>query len=148
MPASHYIDEEKKIIFTDWHGEPSDSNLVDALNIYLSDIRSRPELDGFNELVDFSDTKGLKLSVNALIELGKTASKFDKPDSNKLAIVVNSSLAYGLARMYGVYRNYNPQSTKQVLVFRSKVEAMAWLDSKEETKIDSDDFFVQKNRSE
>ena len=144
MPASHYIDEENKIIFTDWHGEPNDSDLVDALNNYLRDIKSKPELDGFNELVDFSEAKGLKLSINALIVLGKIASKFDKPIKNKLAIVVTSSLAYGLARMYGIYRNYNPQSNKEVHVFRSKTDAMAWIKSQEEPKDDLDDFFRTK----
>jgi hypothetical protein len=147
MPATHYLVEEKKIIFTDWHGEPSDNDLVDALNIYLRDIKSRPELDGYNELVDFSDTKGLKLSIDVLIELGKIASKYDKPGNNKLAIVVNSSLAYGLARMYGVYRNYNPQSSKEVQVFRSKAEAMVWLESIEVTKNDKDHFSCKNNNN-
>ena len=128
MPASHYIDKENKIIFTEWHGEPSDSDLIDALNIYLSDIKNRPELDDFNELVDFSDIRGLKLSIDALIELGRIASKFDRPGNNKLAIVVTSTLAYGFARMYGIYRNYNPQSNKKVLAFRSKEDAMEWLE--------------------
>ena len=148
MPATHHIDKENKIIFTGWHGEPSGSNLIDALNIYFRDIKSKPELKDYNELVDFSDTKGLKLSIDVLIELGKIASKFDKSGNHKLAIVVNSSLAYGIARMYGVYRNYNPQSNKKVNVFRSKTEAMAWIESKVEPKSDSDDFFLQKNRSE
>jgi hypothetical protein len=147
MPANHYIDEEEKIIFTEWCGEPSDSDLVEALNIYFRDIKNRPELDGFNELVNFSNTKGLKLSITALIELGKIASKFDKPTDTKLAIVVNSSLAYGLARMYGIYRNHNPQSRKEAQVFRSKLEAMVWLESNEGPKTDSDDFSVQNNIS-
>jgi hypothetical protein len=129
MPANHYIDEEEKIIFTDWQGEPNDSDLVDALNIYLRDIKSRPELDDFNELVDFSDTKGLKLSITVMIELGKISSKFDKSGNNKLAIVTSSTFTYGLARMYGIFRKHNPQSNKKVLAFRSKEEAMDWLKS-------------------
>ena len=129
MPVNHDIDEEKKIIFTEWQGEPDDSDLVEALNIYFRDIKSRPELDGFNELVDFSDTRGLKLSITILIELGKISSKFDKPVNNKLAIVTSSSFTYGLARMYGIFRKHNPQSNKKVLAFRSKEEAMEWLES-------------------
>jgi hypothetical protein len=144
MPANHYIDEENKIIFTEWHGEPSDNDLVGALNIYLSDIKSKPELEGFNELVDFSNIRGLRLSIDVLIELGKIAAKFDKPGDSKLAIVVSSTLVYGFARMYGIYRNSNPQSTKKVFVFRSKTDAMTWLISKEEPKKNLSDFFVQK----
>ena len=141
MPATHNIDKEKKIIFTSWYGEPKNSDLSDALNIYIRDIKSSSELDGFNELVDFSEIKGLNISVNALIELGKVASKFDKPGNKKLAIVVSSSLAYGLARMYGVYRNFNSQSNKKVLVFRSKEGAMEWLELSNESENDKEAFF-------
>ncbi len=141
MPANHYIDEENKIIFTEWHGEPSDSDLVDALNIYLNEIKSKPELDSFNELVDFSGTRGLKLSIDVLIELGKMASKFDKPGTNKLAIVVSSSVAYGFARMYGIYRSYNPQSSKEVRVFKIKEEALKWLEANEVIRNDKEPFF-------
>ena len=137
MPAVHFIDEENKVIFTTWNGEPSDSDLVEALNNYFSNIKNKPELSDFNELVDFSDTRGVKLSINTLIELGKVASRYDKPpqtaDRGKLAIVVTSSLAYGLARMYGIYREYNPQSNKEVLVFRNRDEAVAWLKSENGT---------------
>ena len=131
MPAKHYIDEENKTIFTEWYGEPSDSDLVDSLNIYLRNIKSKPELDDFNELVDFRDTRGLKLSIDALIELGKIASKFDKPGNNKLAIVVSSSLVYGFARMYGIYRRNNPNSSKEVRVFKIMKEALEWLEVNE-----------------
>lgn len=147
MPANHFIDKENKIIFTSWDGEPSDSDLIDALNIYLRDIKNNSELYDYNELVDFTGTQGIKLSINALIELGKIASKFDKPldksVKNKLAIVVTSSLAYGLARMYGIYREYNPQSNKKVLVFRSKEEAMAWLESSDAIENDKEPFFFK-----
>ncbi|MCK5467171.1 MAG: hypothetical protein KAI99_01635 [Cyclobacteriaceae bacterium] len=141
MPASHNIDKENKIIFTSWYGEPENNDLVDALNIYLRDIKSSSDLDGFNELLDFSEIKGVNLSINALIELGKIASKFDKPGNNKLAIVVSSPLTYGLARMYGAYRNFNPQSNKKVLAFRSKEEAMVWLKSSDVIENDKESFF-------
>ncbi|MFC1837390.1 STAS/SEC14 domain-containing protein [Thermodesulfobacteriota bacterium] len=148
MPVTNYIDKKNKIIITSWHGEPSDSDLIDALNIYLRDIKSKPELNDYNELVNFGDSQGFKLTANALIELGRIASKSDKPGNNKLAIVVSSPLAYGLARMYEVHRNFNPQSTKKVLVFKSEIEAKTWLEPQEEPKTDSEDFFVQNNGSE
>ena len=146
MPANHYIDNEEKIIFTDWQGEPSDGDLVDALNNYFRDIKSRAELDGFNELVDFSDIRGLKLSITVMIELGKISSKFDS-SGNKLAIVTNSSFTYGLARMYGIFRKHNPQSNKEVLAFRSKEDAMEWLKSSDVVENDKA-IFQKRNTSD
>ena len=125
MPAVHFKDEEDRTIFTAWNGDSSDNDLFEARNNNFRNIKYSPELS------DFSDSRGVKLSINTLIELGKMASRHDKPphtkDREKMAIVIGSSMTYGLTRIYGIYRGYNPQSSKEVQVCRNRDDAVAWL---------------------
>jgi uncharacterized protein (DUF169 family) len=56
-----------------------------------------------------------------IAEYGK--SIFIKP--SRIAIVAPQDLAYGLSRMFGVYRDQESHSSAGV--FRNKKEAMEWL---------------------
>jgi hypothetical protein len=52
----------------------------------------------------------------------------DQPrTSTKFAIVAPDDLAFGLGRMYGAYRRLDERSTKEVGVFRTVAEALAFL---------------------
>ena len=67
------------------------------------------------------------LKVNDLRRLGKIAAKYDKLDTNsKLAFVVSSTISYGIARMYSIYRGLYSES-KELRVFKNKPDALAWL---------------------
>jgi len=60
--------------------------------------------------------------------LGRIAQRTDQPAvQTKLAIVISSTLAFGLAQMYITYRNLAPNSNKQLNVFKNYNDAFEWL---------------------
>ena len=128
MPASHTIDHKNRLIETRWIGEPGDEDLVKALTKYLREIRSRSEFATYNELVNFSNLAGTRISKDGLQMLIASAEKYDRPGiRSKLAFVAGTNLTYGLTRMYAIYRSFSPKSTKQIQVFKTRSAAMAWL---------------------
>lgn len=128
MPAIHQIDIKNKIIITTWDGEPTAGELADALIAYQEKLKCKPEYRDFNEIVDFSETKGGWISSDGLRRLVTIAQRYDRPDSKiKLAIVVKSTLAFGLARMYETFRSFSPKITKEMRVYRVKAEALRWV---------------------
>jgi hypothetical protein len=60
--------------------------------------------------------------------LAKVSATMDSPENRtKFAIVAPDQLVHGLGRMYQTYRATAPGSTKQVGVFHTLPEAMAFL---------------------
>lgn len=131
MPVFHKIDNENRLIITRWQGEPTVSEMVDALLAYHAKIKSKPEFLDYDELLDFSETDGIHIDSISLKRLGEIAVSFDRPSFRiKLAIVAKSTLGYGLARMYEIARGINSKATKEVNVFREESEALKWLMAK------------------
>ena len=128
MPAKHYIDEHNRLIVTTWHGEASDSELIEAIIEYQNKIKSHPDYVSYNEILDLSKVEGVALTTDGLKQLGRTASKTDhKEVTTRLAIIVQSSLLYGLARMYEAYRNLIPSSNKEIRIFKDEQAATKWV---------------------
>ena len=128
MNATHKIDSELRIIFTHWKGEASGESMMAALNDYQQTLLSDHALLHYHELVDFSGITDVKLSTEEIIQLGRLASNLDpQTGKHKLALVVGSNLAYGLARMYASYRNAGKKSAKKIAVFREYDPALEWL---------------------
>ena len=126
MPATHHIDHTKKLIVTTWDGEPTTQDLSEALRIYQKYIRRKPDVLDYDELVDFTNIDGFKLSLKGLTELAYTADELDKTVANcKLAIVVKTTFTYGLAQMYKTCRNLF--SKKEIHIFKDKSSALNWL---------------------
>ena len=129
MPATHQIDEKNRLIVTSWEGEPSVQDLFNALRKYQKEIKSKSEYQNFDELVDFSKIEGFRLRSKGLRLLSHTASTFDKSTGTcKLAFIVSTTLAFGLARMYEIYRSFSSKN-KEIRVFRDKPSALNWLGS-------------------
>lgn len=127
MPATHHIDEQNKLIVTTWDGEPTVQDLSKALKKYQNEIKSKPEFQDYNELVDFTKIKGFKLSSEGLGMLSHTAGSLDESTGKcKLAIIVKTTLAFGLARMYEMLRSFGPRK-KEIRVFKDKSSALNWL---------------------
>ena len=127
MPAIHHIDKKNKLIITTWEGEPTTLDLSDSFKVYQRDIKSKPEFFDYDELVDFSKNECFKLSSDGLRALSNLATSFDESVANsKLAIVVNTILSFGLARMYELYRSLGPKK-KEIRVFKNKSSALTWL---------------------
>jgi hypothetical protein len=130
MPAEHKIDADKKLIVTTWTGEVFDSELIKALSAYQQTIRNRPEYATFNEIVDFSKGSHYHLSISGIQRLVEIATATDvRGTKTKLAIVVNTPLAYTLARMYQIFRELRPGGSKILRVFHTYDEASNWVGS-------------------
>jgi hypothetical protein len=131
MPAEHKIDTNIRCIITTWSGEAADRALIEALAVYQRTIKSRPEYATFDEIVDFSNASNYDLSVSGIQRLVELGSTTDAPGTRtKMAIVVTTPVAYGLARMYQAYRGFMPHGSKVLRVFRTNEDARNWVENK------------------
>jgi len=126
MPAEHHVDNNAKLIITSWEGEAVDIDFINAIKKYQEEIQSNPNYIGYNEVVNFSKVTNIKLTPQGLKSIGRIASNTDKKNT-KLALIVNSNLAYSLARMYQGYRYFFKKASKEVRVFKRKNEAFDWV---------------------
>jgi len=128
MPAHHVIDKKNKLIVTTWEGDVVDIDLIEALKIYQQEIQGHPDYLGYNELVDFSNVGRIKVTTEGIKNIGRTASTTDQNGiDRKLAFVVSSDLAFGLARMYEVYRSFSRKTNKEVRTFKNRSDACKWV---------------------
>lgn len=127
MPADHHIDNKTRLIITTWEGDAVDIELIEAIQNYQKEIQTNPAYIDYNEVVDFRAATSIKLTPRGIQSLGSVAVKTDrfKRDS-KLAIVVGSTLAFNLARLYVSYRNLGKNSNKEIRIFKNVQEAREW----------------------
>jgi hypothetical protein len=125
MPIEFYVDHERRTVFAKGRGVLTNDELVN----YQQQVWSRPEVAGFDELMDMSVVKEIGgLSTAGVQELADLSAAMDRTDvATRFAVVAPDDLAFGLARMYGAYRETSPHSTKQVAVFRTRADALRWL---------------------
>lgn len=128
IPVEHRIDKENKLIITSWRGVATDKAFTTALLNYHQNIKSNPDYQTYDELLDFRAISEYNLTTKGLIELGKIAQRSDRPDiKTKLAILVASNMAYGLSSIYISYRMLLPDNNKKLKAFKSLEEALSWL---------------------
>jgi hypothetical protein len=131
MSAVYKIDLHNKLIITSWSGDVIDSELIDALTHYQQNIKSRPEYRLFDEIVDFSNANKFHLSSDGIERLVRIGASGDSPETTtRLAVVVSSQVAFGLARMYETYRSLVPSGTKVMRVFKNYNDALEWIANK------------------
>ena len=130
MPAIHSVDYDAKLITTTWEGEATDAMLYDAFKKYHAFLLNEPVLLEFNEVLNFSDVDLQNLTTQGLIQLTQIAFNIDhdRTQVTRIAIVVNSILAFGMARMYEIYRSFSPKNKKKLRVFRDLDEALSWIE--------------------
>ena len=127
MPANHHIDNNNQIIVTTWEGEARDIEFIEAIKKYQNNIQNHPNYINYNEVVDLSKVTSLKLTTEGIKTISSIASTTDTKDINKkLALIVSSNLAFGLARMYEAYRSYSKNANKEIRVFKNEMEAFKW----------------------
>lgn len=127
MPIAYQIDVELRRVVATAHGTLTDADVFG----YQHEVWSRADVAGFDELVDMTRVDHVEIpmpSAERLRTLAATSAEMDAAGSSRFAIVAPGDLAYGLGRMYGVYREIDQRSKKEVRVFRSLDEAVAWLD--------------------
>jgi hypothetical protein len=125
MPIDYLIDHEQRVVLARGRGVLTDEDVFG----YQHEVWSRPEVAGYDELVDMSEVEQIALpSVGRVRTLARLSASMD-PSSHesKLAIVAPEDLAFGLGRVYEAYREGNDQSSKRVGVFRSRADAWTFL---------------------
>jgi len=128
MPANHHIDNNAQLIITTWEGEAHDIEFIDAIKKYQKDIQNHPDYINYNEVVDFTKVTGVKLTTEGIKNIGHIASTTDINEVNrKLAFIVSSNLAFGLARMYEAYRSFSKNANKEIRVFKTEKDAFEWV---------------------
>jgi len=129
MLVSHRIDHDNKVIITSFAPEEVTLTLfIDTFSNYKEELKYLPDFQKYHELVDFRPITSFNISASELKEFSKIAtSTDDKEDITRLALMVDSTSAFTLAKVYETLRNFHPKSKKQVKVFRDIDEAFAWL---------------------
>jgi hypothetical protein len=125
MPIDYLIDHEQRVVLARGRGVLTDEDVFG----YQHEVWSRPEVAGYDELVDMSEVEQIALpSVGRVRTLARLSASMDPSSpASKLAIVAPEDLAFGLGRVYEAYREGNDQSTKRVGVFRTRADALTFL---------------------
>src|SRR5262245_27846990 len=125
MPIDYRVDHERRLVLAEAHGAVT----ADDIFSYQREVWSRPDVGGYNELVDMSDVeKIVEPSSDGMRRLAKLSAQTDPArGGTKFAIVAPQDFAFGLGRMYEAYRALDPRSTKELAVFRTREDAFQWL---------------------
>ena len=130
MPAKYHIEDEANIIIIKWEGNITTSELIEVIKEYQKNIQRNPDYINYNEIFDASTVTKIRITINGLLKVGRTASKTDHLFTNKkLAIIVSSNWAFRIARLYETYRNMGVESCKKIRVFKDENEAITWAKS-------------------
>jgi len=127
MPLKYHIDHARRLVVARGSGVLTGADIFD----YQREVWSRPDVVGYDELVDMTGVTEIATAIpagdnfRALAALSAAMDPAETP--SKFAIVAGEELAFGLGRMYQTYRELDPKSTKEVRVFRTLTEAMAYL---------------------
>jgi hypothetical protein len=125
MPIEYWIYHGQRVVMARGYGTFIDEDIFG----YQKDVWSRPEVHGYNELVDMTDVEDIPLPSNERIqELAKLSVGMDASGSpSQMAIVAPTGFTFALGHIYGIYRRIEKQSTKEVRVFQTMEEALAFL---------------------
>ncbi|HEV8377164.1 MAG TPA: hypothetical protein VGR38_13120 [Candidatus Polarisedimenticolia bacterium] len=125
MPIDYSIDHGRRLVLARGIGILTDEDVFR----YQGEVWSRADVSGYDELMDMSKVKQVALpSVKRVRKLAQLSAGMDAgPAGSKFAIVAPSDLAFGLGRMYEMYREMEARSNKEAGVFRSLGEALAFL---------------------
>jgi|SRR5581483_2196298 len=125
MPIDHHIDHEKRLVVARGCGTVTAQELLD----YQRTVWSRPEVTGYHELADMTAVEKFDSpSPSGVWALASVSSAMDPPaGGGKFAIVAPQAIAFGLGRMYQAYRNIESRGGKEVGVFHTLGEALAFL---------------------
>jgi hypothetical protein len=123
--ASHYeIDKERRLIIS------TASGVITLPEVWAHQERlaKDPDFDpSFAQLLDVTQVTKLKLSSEDVRRVAESNTLSTNP---RLAIVATSSLVYGMARMFQIFREMKGE--EKTRVFRDRDEALAWALGKDE----------------
>ena len=127
MPISYYIDADRNLIVTEADGILTNDDLYEHRRKILRDPAFRP---GMRELADTLSVERHEMSIEGIQRLVELQNANETlMGEYRLAIVTDSELAFGMAR---VYQALTIESLTQVRVFKDIQEADAWLFNEED----------------
>lgn len=115
MPAFVKVDVKNGIVYSSFEGALNDNDILAHRHV----LKSHPDFNPqFSEIVDFTEVKQLKVTVQLINSMAKGDSLYS-PES-KHAVIAPHDLTYGVARLYQMLA----QDTRpNVAVVRSMTEA-------------------------
>ena len=126
MPIDYSIDSARRLVVARGTG----AFTPEAVFAYQREVWSRPDVVGYDELVDMTGVETVvEATSDNIQQLAELAASMDagSPRATKMAIVAPQDLVFGLGRMFDAYRSADRRSSKEVRVFRTIAEAMAFL---------------------
>jgi len=125
MPISYRIDHDKRLVVAVGYGLFTPGDVFD----YQREAWSEPQVVGFDEIIDMTHVTEVSLpSARRIQELASIAVRMDDPSApSRFAIVAPGDLAFGLGRMFQIYREADERGAKEVGVFRTMKEALVFL---------------------
>ena len=125
MPIVYRVDHEARVVVTAGLGIMTDGDVFG----YQRDAWSRADVAGYNELIAMTQVTQIALpSADRVKDLANLSAGMDDTGTkSRLAVVASENLAFGLGRMYQAYRELDRRSTKEVGIFRTMEEALAFL---------------------
>jgi hypothetical protein len=125
MPIRYNVDHGRKVVFAEGSGTFTDADVFG----YQREVWSRPDVLGYLELIDMTAVERIEQPTPERIEqLAELSAEMDAVSrSARFAIVAPTTIAYGLGKMYQAMREMQHRSTKEVGVFRTREEALAFL---------------------
>jgi hypothetical protein len=119
MPAYFRIDKEHRLVLTTISGV---FTLADGLAHQEKLLKDPDFAPTFSQLIDFTQVTKVQVGIEEVRRLAQTS--IFSSDARR-AILVNSELAFGLARMFVVFRESSGE--KGVRVFRVLDDALSWV---------------------
>ena len=121
MPASFSIDLARRMVYSRGWGVLVDSDLRQTQRGLRETAGFEPD---FSQLYDFSGVTEVRITGDGLRELSRQ-SPFHK--EARRAIVVDSEVAFGMARMFQISGD---RETSEFQIFRDREIALRWLESR------------------
>ena len=125
MPIQFQVDHERRVVLAAGSGTLTDGDVFG----YQREVWSRADVRGYHELMDMTAVESIEPpSPERIRELAELSAHMDAHSTpTRFAIVAPSTIAFGLAKMFQAQRDLQKRSTKDVGVFRTRSEALAFL---------------------
>jgi len=118
MPVVYQIDSIRRIVYVRGCGVVTDEELLG----HNRELKTDPDFDPtFNQLLDFTEAVDMKIRTETIRRI---ARRRISDLSSRRAIVVDTTLQYGLSRMF---QNLRLPEDENIRVFFDIVEARKWL---------------------
>lgn len=125
MPFFYKIDKPRRLVMSTAAGVLSKADVLGHQEQLLKDPDFEPS---FSQLSDLTHVTGFDVTAADMREL--TERTVFSSESRR-AVIVSTELAYGMSRMFGIFRE--SKGEKGIRVFRKLEDALDWIVGKGET---------------